>query len=169
MKTIDIIVQGAELPDIIVGKADAAQTVLQAITALKVPGMDQKALLIFAEEGDEPLVPDTALEALLAADAVRTGVSVLKLHVTRCRHIEVSVHYNGEVANHRFSPAATVGRVHQWAAKHFGLAPRDAAEHVLQLHGTTKRPDRDVHVGSLTTGTVCAVAFDLVPRKRVEG
>jgi hypothetical protein len=94
----------------------------------------------------------------------------LKLHVTRCRHVEVSVRFNGETAKRRFPPSATIGRVHHWAARRkFDLSPRDAAEHVLQIHGTHKRPDRDVHVGSLTVGKVCSVEFDLVPRKRVEG
>jgi hypothetical protein len=40
---------------------------------------------------------------------------------------------------------------------------------VLQIQGTTIRPDRDVHIGTLTQGHACAVAFDLVPCKRVEG
>jgi hypothetical protein len=40
---------------------------------------------------------------------------------------------------------------------------------VLQIQGTTIRPDRDAHIGTLTQGHTCAVAFDLVPCKRVEG
>ncbi len=99
-----------------------------------------------------------------------TIVVALRLHVTHCRHIEVSVRFNGEDAKRRFPPSATVARVHHWAARRaFHLTPRDAAEHVLQLQGTVKRPDRDVHIGTLAEGKMCAVAFDLVPRKRVEG
>jgi hypothetical protein len=169
MKSITILLQGADFPDILVGKDKVSRTVAEAVAAFNVPGAGHEAQLIFVEDGEEPLPPETRLEALLPDEEASADVLVLKLHVSRCRKVDVSIHYNGERATHHFPPSATVGRVHHWAAKHFGLAPRDAAEHVLQIHGTANRPDRDVHVGVLTTAGVCAVAFDLVPRKRVEG
>ena len=82
----------------------------------------------------------------------------------------IQVRFNGETEKRHFTPSATVERVKRWAARRaFHLSPRDAAEHVLQIKGTTTRPDRDVHVGTLTHGHSCAVAFDLVPSQRVEG
>jgi hypothetical protein len=81
-----------------------------------------------------------------------------------------TIRFNGENTTRRFPPSATVERVRRWAARRaFHLSPRDAAEHVLQIQGTTIRPDRDAHIGTLTQGHTCAVAFDLVPCKRVEG
>ena len=110
------------------------------------------------------------VEELLPLSADDEVCGPLRLHVTRCRHIEVTVRFNGEDAARRFPPSATVERVRRWAARRaFHLSPRDAAEHVLQIQGTTIRPDRDVHIGTLTKGETCAVAFDLVPCKRVEG
>ena len=92
------------------------------------------------------------------------------MHVTRCLKVKVAVRFNGETKSRVFPPSATVERVRRWAAlRAFGMSPRDAAEHILQIQGTTTRPDRDTHTGALTDGKTCAVAFDLVPSKRVEG
>jgi hypothetical protein len=48
------------------------------------------------------------------------------------------------------------------------MSPVDASEHVLQITGTTDRPDPDVQIGALVSGC-CELAFSLVPVKRVEG
>ena len=49
------------------------------------------------------------------------------------------------------------------------LNPKDAAEHVLQLCNSTKRPPSDTRLNELVQRHECAVCFDLVPEKRVEG
>jgi hypothetical protein len=51
----------------------------------------------------------------------------------------------------------------------FGLNPKDAAEHVLQLCGSTKRPVTDTPLNELLAKHECALCFDLIPEKRVEG
>jgi hypothetical protein len=40
---------------------------------------------------------------------------------------------------------------------------------VLQLTGTSDRPDDDVHIGCLVGPSGCKVEFDLVAKVRVEG
>ena len=73
----------------------------------------------------------------------------------------------GELAS---AAGTTVETVKRWAAiKGFGMTPADAAEHVLQLAGSTIRPEPDTHIGSLVSGSACQLRFDLVPLKRVEG
>lgn len=169
MKSIDVFLQGHGLTDIAVLTAKPDDTIANVLATLEVAKADD--LLVFLEDVAGPLDADAVVEELLPIAAEGEAVAFpLRLHITKCRQVAVVVRFNGEEANRRFPPSATIARVHRWAARRaFVLSPRDAAEHVLQIQGTTTRPDRDVHIGTLTEGSVCAVAFDLVPRKRVEG
>jgi hypothetical protein len=171
MRPIDVFVQGGEIAEILVGRAAPTHSLAEALANLERPVPCGEGLLIFVEDMHAPLDPETTVEELLPLCADEEAIVVpLRLHVSRCRHVEVSVRFNGEHVKRPFPPGATIGRVHHWAARRaFGLSPRDAAEHVLQIQGAQQRPDRDVHIGTLTVGTTCSVAFDLVPRKRVEG
>lgn len=171
MRTIDIFIQGGALPEVLVGHAAPTHSLADVLANLKPPIFLHDGELIFVEDLHCPLNLEALVEELLPLCADDEAVAdPLKLHISRCRQVEVSVRFNNEQATRRFPPGATIGRVHHWAARRaFGLSPRDAAEHVLQIQGTQKRPDRDVHIGTLTQGTSCGVAFDLVPRKRVEG
>jgi hypothetical protein len=120
-------------------------------------------VLIFLEDSDEPL--DELL--LVREHAGHVGV---KVHVHRCRHVEVAVTFNNETVHHRFGPGATVARVKHWAAEHkFKMSPEEASEHVLQIKGTHDRPAPGTHLGTLAACPHCAVAFDLVPDQRVNG
>jgi hypothetical protein len=51
----------------------------------------------------------------------------------------------------------------------FGLSPKDAAEHVLQLCDSADHPPTDTLLHQLLSGHACALCFDPVPEKRVEG
>jgi hypothetical protein len=171
MSSIDVFIQGEGLGDILVAPAEPHHRVADLIGGLKRPPTEQEELLIFVEDATWPIEADAVIEELVPLDIWNATIpSPLRLHMSRCRHVDVSVSFNGELAKRRFSPSATIARVHHWAARRaFEMAPRDAAEHVLQLQNSTTRPDRDVHIGTLTAGKACCVSFDLVPRKRVEG
>ena len=117
---------------------------------------------LFLEDSDEPLDGSQAIHD----HAGRAGA---KVHVHRCRHIEVAVTFDGQPAEHRFGPGTTVARVKKWAAEKFGMTPEDASEHVLQIAGTHDRPPPGTHLGALVTCPHCRVAFDLVPDHRVNG
>ena len=167
MKSIEVLLQGHGLSDIAVLAAKPDDTLAVVVAQLNHGAGE---FLVFLEDIDGPLHVDTLVEELLPLAADDDMCGPLRLHVTRCRHIEVMVRFNGENAARRLPPSTTVERVRRWAARRaFHLSPRDAAEHVLQIQGTTIRPDRDAHIGTLTQGHTCAVAFDLVPCKRVEG
>jgi hypothetical protein len=119
--------------------------------------------LLFIEDDEVPLDDDC-----LVSD--RADQSGIKCHVHRCRHIEVTVAFNAETAEHRFSPSATIAKVKCWVAEHkFGMTPEEAGEHVLQIAGTHDRPTPGTHIGALTDGRICGLAFDLVPDERVNG
>ena len=92
-----------------------------------------------------------------------------RVHVSRCKRIETTVHFLDKSAEHEFAPGARVRAVKEWAAHTFQMNPKDAAEHVLQLCNSTERPPSDTPLHQLVHGHDCALCFDLVPEKRVEG
>jgi len=120
-------------------------------------------VLIFLEDSGEPIS-----EVILIREHVgRAGV---KVHVHRCRHVEVAVTFNNETVHDRFSPATTVGQVKHWAAVgKFKMTEAEASEHVLQIVGTYDRPVPGTHLGALAKCPNCKVAFSLVPDQRVNG
>ncbi len=169
MKSIDVFLQGHGLADIAVLAAKPDDTLAEIVSKANLLG-PKEARLLFLEDIDGPIDDHAVVEDLLPLPTDGEPIGPLRLHVARCRHVEVAVRFNGEAAKRRFTPSATVERVRRWAVRRaFHLPPRDAAEHVLQIQGTSIRPDRDVHIGTLTQGQACAIAFDLVPCQRVEG
>lgn len=169
MKTIDVLLQSHGLAEIAVLEAKPDDTLAKIVSKIDLPG-DKEGRLLFLEDIDGAIDGHAVIEELLPLQPDDDAVGPLRIHVSHCRHVEVSVRFNGETEMRRFTPSATVERVKRWAARRaFHLSPRDAAEHVLQIKGTATRPDRDVHVGTFTHGHTCAVAFDLVPCQRVEG
>ncbi len=123
-----------------------------------------EAPAVFIEDAEDPLAPSATLDAA----GLRHGASV---HVSRCKKVLVTVHFNGKERSESFGPGAPMHRVKRWAVgkKGFDLPELDAAEHVLQITGAQDRPDDDIHIGTLVHGRHCAVDFDLVPKVRVEG
>jgi hypothetical protein len=169
MKTIDVLLQSHGLADIAVLEAKPDDTLAKIVSEIDLPG-DKEGRFLFLEDIDGAIDGHAVIEELLPLAPDDDAAGPLRIHVSHCRHVEVSVRFNGETEKRRFTPSATVERIKRWAAlRAFHLSPRDAAEHALQLQGTTTRPDRDAHVGTLTHGHTCTVAFDLVPCQRVEG
>lgn len=163
MTSIDIFYQGEGIGEIahLELEPDAVFAILKA-RLIEKHGVGHGALL-FLEDEDEPLDEST----LVKDRATSKG---LKVHIHRCQHVEVTVTFNGETVERRFPPSATVARVKNWAAeKKFGMSEDEAGEHVLQIAGTHDRPAPGAHIGSLTDGKVCSLAFDLVPDERVNG
>jgi len=92
-----------------------------------------------------------------------------RVHVSRCKRIKTTVHFLDKTAEHEFPPGARVRTVKEWAVHTFKMTSKDAAEHVLQICSSTKRPASDTPLHELVEGHNCALCFDLVPEKRVEG
>ena len=110
---------------------------------------------------DSLIKPDTPIHEQGIRDKHR-------VHAHRCRHIEVTLHFNHVTKHLEFPPSATIARVKQRFVDEITMPPVDASEHALQLCGEKVRPDPDVQIGTLACGC-CSVCFDLVPIKRVEG
>lgn len=163
MAMIDVFYQGEGLSEVQHLTLEGESTFGLLETRIREKhGFTYEAFL-FLENGDD------VVEELVCISEHARG-SGLKVHLHRCRHVEVTVGFNGRVVEHRFSPAATVARVKSWAAEHkFGMTPEEAGEHVLQIAGSHDRPAPSTHIGALTDGRVCGIAFDLVPDERVNG
>lgn len=170
MKNVDVFLQGPGFSDIAVLSAKPDDTIGNVLSKLDQAEAKEENLLVFIQDSFCPVDREVLVEELLPLAADEKTLRPLCLHVTQCRKVETVVRFNGEHKQRQFPPGAVVERIRRWAAcRAFGLAPQDAGEHVLQLQGSTSRPDRDTHVGVLTDGKSCSVAFDLVPNKRVEG
>lgn len=165
MKNIEILLQGENIPDIQLIVLDHGKLIKDVLAAAARyrKGEIEGDFHVFPEDGDEPLGLHDPLPKSEDGQPVR-------LHIHRCHRIDVTVFFNGMNKEHSFGPGKTIAGVKKWAAiKAFGMDPGDAAEHVLQLAGTTVRPEPDTHIGSLVSCPDCRLAFDLVPLKRVEG
>ena len=173
MAGLQIFVQGEGKRDIRVLELPPHATVRELVEAAQAQGIASRdgsdhggdhAVAVFAEDGDTPLPADASLEA--------AGLgNYSSIHLSRCTRVEVTVHYNSRTLSEIFGPGVPMHRVKEWAVgtKGFKLDPVDAGEHVLQLTGTSDRPDEDVHIGSLVGASGCQVEFDLVAKVRVEG
>ena len=170
MNDVDVFLQGYGLSDIAVLSAKPDDTIEIVLSKLDQAEARDESLLVFVQDASCAVERNLLVEELLPLAADDKTLGPLCLHVSHCRKVENVIRFNGEEKQRLFPPSTTVERVRRWAARRaFKLSPRDAAGHVLQLQGTTTRPDRDMHVGTLTDGKTCAVVFDLVPSKRVEG
>lgn len=163
MKSIDIFYQGENIAGIehLEVSGDGTFGELQARLAGQ-HGLPPN-VLIFVEGDERPIEHCVRI-------AARSGDRGVTVHLHRCRHVNVAVTFNNTTKEQLFSPASTVGHVKQWMAEHrFDMTKDDASEHLLQLAGTTTRPSPSTHIGALTDGKICAVAFDLVADERVNG
>lgn len=161
-----IYIQSEHFPDVKLVEIDDDATIEDlklAALALLPPGTDASGLMLSVEDDDDDAYTRTThIKHLKKEHGVR-------VHLHRCKHVEVHVRFGAEVVRHPFRPATTVGRVRQWAGHKLGMQPGDIAEHVLQIAGTNDQPDVDVHIGTLTHDPQCSVTFDLVPAHRING
>lgn len=163
MKVIDLYYQAEGVLDIQHFEAAPDDTFGSVKARLRDKHNIADDAVVFVEDDEDP----TDDRVLLSE---RAGPKGLKLHLSRCRHVAVTVTFNGKTVERRFAPAATVARVKTWAAeREFGMTKEEAGEHVLQIGGTHERPAPNTHLGTLTRPKSCSVAFDLVPDERVNG
>lgn len=169
MKSIKIILQCEGAAEVLDGDVEDQLTVSEALAVLGAKDIGQDGRLVFAEDRDGPVDLHTPVQGLVPSKS-EGGVAVVRLHHGRCRHVTINVTFNGVTKSRDFPPVTRVAHVHHWATHNaFEMSQRDAAEHVLELVDSDDRPDPDTQIGTLTSGKLCAVAFDLVPFKRVEG
>lgn len=158
---VQVFLQSELLGDIAVVEVESigGHAALRAACLEKLDRQPDEEVFIFVEDDDD----ERALEKL---DEIAEGLCV-QLH--RLKSIDVIVRYAGRDVRRSFRPSATVGRVKKWATHEMGVAPSDAAELMLQISGTDRRPDTDTHIGTLVKAPTRTIEFDLVPSPRVNG
>ena len=145
METIDIFYQGYGIRGIDHIEVHPDQTVAMIKQILITKHGCKTDTLIFLEDQETPLEDHVIIKELC-------GPAGAKIHLHRCRHIEVEVTFAGETVHHRVAPGRTVARVKHWAAViKFEMTEEEAGEHVLQIAGTQDRPPPGTHVGSLSS------------------
>jgi hypothetical protein len=147
-------VEVLELPDI-----KGFKELRSACLGLLPASVEVESFLLFVEDRDE----DGMVEA------IELDVEEIRVHLHRLKEIDVRVRYGGREVRRSFRPSATIARIKRWSAQHLGIPPADAAELMLQVAGTSERPDDDIHVGTLVKAPHHSITFDLVPSPRVNG
>jgi hypothetical protein len=168
MSDIEVFMQGEGISHITLVRVHREAQVRALIDMARVHGFPDDP------EAGETVVQLEDADAVLALDATLDEAGVghrSRVHVHRCRTVEVTVTYNNEDKAHQFPPSMTIERVKEWAtsAEAFTLSPVDATEHALQISGTSERPHDDVHIGALVGARNCALHLDLVAKRRIEG
>ena len=163
MTNLTVFVRAHGRPDILEAELTAAATLGELHDVLAAAGITvDTETFIFIDEAEEHL-----------GGAHHEPIHGLKhgchIHVGRCHHIAVTIHYLEKTKEHVFPPGARVRAVKAWAVHKFEMTPKDAAEHVLQICKSTARPSSDTPLHQLVHGHDCTICFDLVPEKRVEG
>ncbi|MDR5765834.1 MULTISPECIES: hypothetical protein [unclassified Caballeronia] len=135
-------------------------TLIEIVRA--VSGGVEIDLKVFEEDGDVVLTEEMLIEVVRSKPHP-------KLHFHRQHELKVTVHFNGREMTREAPPSMTIHRLKHWADDKFGIDAMHAAEHVLQVSGTTERPAASVHLGTLTPKHQHHVSFDLVPNERFQG
>ncbi len=150
-------------PGILEAEVPESATVGDIQDALQALGITVDAeTYVFVDDAEEHVPRDRH-------ERVRGIKHGCRLHISRCRRIKTTVNFMHKTAERDFPPGKRVKAVKEWAVREFEMDPKDAAEHVLQICGSTERPPSDTPLIQLVRGHHCAVCFDLVPEKRVEG
>ena len=164
---IEIFIQGEGIPKITLVTVDPKDVVTFLIELARKHGLttpEESEVFVFIENTAIPLALDMKIDEVGLSPRSR-------VHVHRCKQVEVTVNFNADQTKGYFPPSATIAWVKMWSVgkKGFDMPEVDATEHLLQVCRSTDRPDEDVHIGTLVKASDSAICFDLVAKQRVEG
>jgi hypothetical protein len=167
MESIEVYLQGMGIGDILLVEVAAGSRVRDLIALVPAPTVaggegEAEPAQVWLEEIEAPLDLELTLKA--------AGISHhSRVHVHHCQKILVSVAFNGETIQHPFAPSTTVKTVMDWAVERLRIDPAQAQQHELELVDTHEHPREDFHIGTLVGSGKCTLAFNLVPKSRIEG
>ena len=153
---VEIMVEGegfAEVELIRLPQGSATREIVVAVAAKH--GFRPEEAFLFVEDCEEPL--DLSL-------LIKGGMAGKVHHVHRARQIEVTVFYQRREIEKRFSPAARVERVLDWAVSPsgFNIDKTIAPEMELALQGSTTPLPKDAHIGRYLRHPQHCLSFDLI-------
>jgi len=135
---------------------------LLKLLAKKYARDDVVDMLVTLEDEAVPLAGSASI------NTVFKGAKRGRIHVHRCKQVDITIEYNAKSHSKSFSPSATAQSVFRWAVsdKAFNLQS-DAHDLELQLPGATNALPLNTQVG--TIATKCVLKLDLVPKDRPQG
>lgn len=92
-----------------------------------------------------------------------------RVHVHRCKHIQVTVTYNNESKQHAVSPSTTVGKIKEYFIKLFTIDPVEAPKFALWYGEPAQIAGDEDHIGKFASHNGCSVSMDLAPKTRPQG
>lgn len=145
------------------GEGDTIEVVVARLAAMHSrPELCE--LLVSLEDEDEPAAASVEVREFLHAN--RRG----RAHLHRCHRIRVTVEYNSKPIADDFPPAATVHRLLKWVVGRKGLDIQDDVHDLaLQVVGSTKALEPNIHIGTLIRPGTCTLALELVSKDRPQG
>jgi len=163
-----VYIQSEYFPDVKLVEIDDHATIeeLKRVVLALLPAGTDSSELILSVEDDEDNCHAKATHVKHLKKEKEHGIRV---HLHRCKHVDVQVRFGADVVNHQFPPATTISRIRLWVGHKLGMKPGDIADHVLQIAGTNKQPEGDIHIGSLVKCPQCSITFDFVPAHRING
>lgn len=114
---------------------------------------DAQEIFLFLDGGEEALGAESRLD--------EHGIGHRHhVHAHRCRHVDVTVIFNGTQSSRPFAPSARLAQVRNWAVEAFS-APTDTADYGL-TEGQ-RLLDGDIPLHDVTHH--CHVRLDLIPQE----
>ena len=133
----------------------------------------REVLVMFATDEEGLWIEETDVELELDLTLEQAGVKHRHhVHHHRCRRVKVIVRYIEDERAREFSPAATVGRVLEWAlgTEAFNIPIEQRPEYGFLTCGDGSAVASDTHLGSLTGQDAgCDVCLSLVRKINPQG
>jgi hypothetical protein len=147
--------------EVTIDQDSAGQVLLERIIAVRALPGDSWAL--FVEDEDEAVDLNVSLR--------ERGIKHRhRMHVHRCRKIDVRAEYNNENRDHSFSPGTTVGKVKDYFIDKFKIDPMEAHKLALWYGEPPQIAEDDDHIGKFANSkSNCAVTMQLAPKVRPQG
>ena len=159
-----IFIQVHGRPEILEAELSEAATVGELFDVLTAAGIEMSdETFVFIDEAEQ----HQAGERHHPIHGIRHGSRV---HVCHCKRIKTTVHFLNNTAEREFAAwNARVGPSRNGRCENFKLSPKDAAEHVLQLCNSTKRPSSDTRLNELVKPHECLGVLRPRPREARRG
>lgn len=135
----------AGLAEEFIAELESGASVVEIISVVATKrGCSIEELVLVREGEDEPLSPDTPVDA----DYPHRR----RHHVHHVSKVRVTVYYLENEQAHEFKRSATVRDVLVWAIKQYNVDPALATELELSVQGQGKELPEDTHIGHLAGG-----------------
>ncbi len=164
MKLIKIHLQGEEITGTKQLTVDARQTAgeLKRFLAESRRFDTGDHLFLFQQDSQYPLGDEDPIP--------RGADQITRVHLHRCRYVQVSVNYREQSVNADYAPGTCIGKIMSELVRlGFGLNQKELEPLELRIAGTLTRPKPEAHVGRFVRYPFTELALELVPKEPKPG